>query len=160
MNSICVIFVAKSLKSYSSVATKGNDLSVQKLQDFVQKVDEAQRLFREQGLNYSITSICKMVAAMPAPRFYIYPEKALSQYSLYRNGKSDIRSDSRRRMYAEIFARYENMVRIAIETGQRVCKKDIMRRVLEQEAPCFYYDGCASWRMYYRFLKRKRKGRV
>lgn len=120
-------------------------------------MDEAKREFRKQGLNYTTTSICKIVADYPAPRFYVDYKNALVQYALYKKGQSNIHRDSKRRMYAEIFSRYEHLVNVAVSTGQKVVMSEIMTRVLEQEAPSFYYDGDASWKMYYRVMRNRRK---
>lgn len=150
-------FCSRNRKSYRSVATKGNELSNRKLQDFIAKIYEAQRCFHQQGLNYNIAAICKIVASRPAPRFYVYPFEALKQYSLYLQGRSRIHSDSRRRMYAEIFARYEYLVALTEASGQKVVKGELMKRVLEQEAPSFYYEENSAIKMYYRFMQRNRR---
>lgn len=152
-------FCAEFLKKNRSVAKKGNELSSRKFKDFIAKFDEVQRSFRQQGLNYNIAAICKMVASLPAPRFYINSFEALKQYSLFKRGMSNIHSESRRRMYAEIFARFDNLTQVIKATGQKVSKSEIMKRVLSQEAPCFYYSDDSALKMYYRMMQRKRKTR-
>lgn len=82
------------------------------------------------------------------------------QYSQYQKGLSKIHSDSKRRMYAEIFARYEHLMNIAKASGQRAFKTDIMTRVLEQEAPSFYYEPGVAPQMYYRYIRKRNKKHI
>ena len=117
-------------------------------------------LFRKQGLSYGTPAICKIVAAGTAPRFYVYTHEAMWQYSQYQKGLSKIHSDSKRRMYAEIFARYEHLMNIAKASGQRAFKTEIMTRVLEQEAPSFYYEPGVAPQMYYRYIRKRNKKHI
>ena len=156
-NSTYLYYICTEIsQNQRSVAKKGNDLSNQKLLDFASKVDEAQKYCRQQGLNYNLAAICKVVASQPAPRFYINHFEACKQYRLYRQGRSNIHTDSRRRMYAEIFSRYEHLDAVARASGQRVIMEDLMRRVLEQEAPSFYYEENSALKTYYSVIQRKR----
>lgn len=146
----------KSTKYYSSVAVKGKELSYLKQCHFVDKVNEAYKAFLEQGLNYNLDTICKIIANSPAPRFYVGVSLAMLEYSRYKKGISAIRRAEARKMYAEIFARYEQLVRIAVASGQIVRKYETMRRVLEQEAPSFYYSDISALKTYYRFSQKRR----
>ena len=98
-----------------------------------------------------------MVAVQPAPRFYVDVASALIQYRDYKKGRSHIRGVERRKMYAEIFCRFERRMNALIETGQVAIQTEVMKSVLEQEAPSFYYDGNSAVKMYYRELLRARR---
>lgn len=149
-------FCSRNDKNLRPVTLRGTTLSNKKMNDFIAKVDEVQRSLNAQGLCYTIIDICRMAAAMPAPQFYIEPSKALWMYNLYLKGKSSIHSVPKRRMYAEIFSRYEHLVNIMRASGQRVCKREVMAKVVNQEAPSFYY-GDSAFRMYYYWMSKKRK---
>lgn len=101
-----------------------------------------------------------MVAAMPAPRFYINAETASRQYNRYKRGVSNIHEVEKRKMYAEVFARYENKIRLLKESGQRCSKLDIWESILLQEAPSFYYSGMSSVVAYYKALALIKKYKI
>ena len=98
-----------------------------------------------------------MAASLPAPRFYVDVETAMKEYNLYKNGLSCIRNKTRRRMYAEIFARYEKIAKVIAESGQTLSKRTIMANVLKQTAPSFYYSDNSAWKIYYYIMAKKRK---
>lgn len=125
--------------------------------DYLDKVDEVQRCLREQRLYYKIQDVCHLAANSPAPQFYVDAMTALRQYSFYQQGRSSIRSIATRKMYAEIFARYENIVNTLLASGQYVCKKEVMSRVLKQPAPSFYYEDGTALKMYYYILSKKKR---
>lgn len=152
-----VIHLHRNHKTESPVAQKGKALSYLKQRDFVNKVDEVHKMFIKQGLNYRLKDICSVVAASHAPRFYIEEEEALEKYHSYLRGESAIRKENTRRMYAEIFSRYEHYMKIAHASGQIFKKYETMRRVLEQEAPSFYYDSNTALKTYYCFKNKLRK---
>lgn len=102
-----------------------------------------------------------MVAVQPAPRFYVDAATALIQYRDYKKGRSHIRGAERRKMYAEIFCRFERRMQALATTGQMAVQTDVMKSVLEQEAPSFYYDGNSAAKMYYReMLQARRRKRL
>lgn len=127
------------------------------MRDYLRKVEEVQDILRTEGLVYKIDDVCKLAASMHAPQFYTDTRTALKQYNLYLAGKSSIRNEVKRQMYAEIFARYENLVNTLHHTGQCVRKNAVMTKVLNQEAPSFYYDEGSALKMYYYAMTRKRK---
>lgn len=127
------------------------------MSDFIVKVDEVRNSLIKQGLNYRIYDICKIACAMPAPQFYVDAKTALRNYCKYRNGLSCIRSIEKRKMYAEIFSRYENMANVIISTGQTLRKTEVMESVLNQPAPSFYYDFESATKMYYYIMSRRRR---
>lgn len=101
-----------------------------------------------------------MVASMPAPRFYINSETASRQYNRYKKGKSSIHEIEKRKMYAEIFARYENKIDILRKSGQKCFKQDIWDSILLQEAPSFYYSGMSSVVAYYKAIALIKKYKI
>lgn len=145
------------LKLTRSVVARRGELYIQKQKDFARKFAEADRCLRAQGLNYNITTICRMVAAQPAPRFYVDVDAALHQYRDYKNGRSHIREKERRKMYAEIFSRFERKMNALRATGQVAVQTEVMKSILEQEAPSFYYEGNSAAKVYYRELLRARR---
>lgn len=149
-------FVQK-LKLTRSVIAKRRELNIQKQRDFAKNFNEMERCLRAQGLDYNITTICEMVAALPAPRFYVDVNEALLQYRDYRNGRSHIRGIERRKMYAEIFSRFERQMNALIATGQRAVQTRVMQNVLEQEAPSFYYERNTAAKTYYREMLMARR---
>ena len=60
-------------------------------------------------------------------------------------------------MYADIFSRYENLRDAIFASGQKISLERIMERVLESEAPCFYYNENSAVKVYYRFMAKRRK---
>lgn len=137
--------------------SKGNAISDRKLNDFYHKVDEVRIIMKNRGLHYRLRDLCKITSQMPAPCFYVSASKALKVYSLYKQGKSKIHSASSRRMYADIFARFEILYNAYISSGQYVTKSFVMEKVLSQEAPSFYYEGDSAYMAYYKAADRKRR---
>lgn len=131
-----------------------------KIRDFIAKVDEVQRCLNKQGLFYKIADVCKMAASMSAPRFYIDPITALKQYNKYIHGNSNIHNDTRRKMYAEVFSRYEKKIGILKATGQIIRKIDAMESILNQQAPSFYYEDDSALKMYYYGLSKRKRTRL
>lgn len=102
-----------------------------------------------------------MVAMMPAPRFYVDVVTAIQQYNRYKNGCSCIHGTERKKMYAEIFCRFERKMELLKATGQRNMKIKTMESILTQEAPSFYCEGDYAAKMYYRIqLERRRRKRL
>ena len=151
------IFAAQNTKLQSSVSLKGTAILNKKKRDFVEKVDEVQKHFRLQGLNYKLRDICKLAASLPAPQFYVDVETAIKEYNLYEKGLSCVHNVTKRRMYAEIFARYEKIASTVADTGQIVNKRSIMAKVLQQPAPSFYYSDNSAWKSYYYIMSRRRR---
>ena len=94
---------------------------------------------------------------MPAPRFYVDAPTAIKQYNLYKKGHSRIHNVAKRKMYAEIFSRFEQAANARLSSGQYILKYDIMEKVLEQEAPSFYYEDDSALITYYNALAKKRR---
>lgn len=140
-------------KRISSVKTQRNLILEQKERDFLsafyKALDEYQRL----GVLIDTKSLCRIVAKKAAPCFYVSSEQALLQYGLYKNGKSNICSETKRRMYAEIFARVEKLIELSNGIMPRYAAMEI---VLAQEAPCFYLNDTSAWLFYYNACKHKR----
>jgi hypothetical protein len=105
------------------------------------------------GVPIDTRNLCKIVAKQAAPCFYVSLEQALFQYGLYKNGKSNICSEVRRQMYAEIFTRVEKLIELSCGIMPRYTAMEI---VLAQEAPCYYLNDVSSWRFYYKACKNKR----
>lgn len=150
-------FASENTKLQSSVSLKGTAILNKKKRDFVEKVDEIQKQFRIQGLNYKLRDICRLAASLPAPQFYVDVETAVKEYNLYEKGLSCVRNVTKRRMYAEIFARYEKIAGTVADTGQMVNKRSIMAKVLQQPAPSFYYSDNSAWKSYYYIMSRRRR---
>lgn len=153
-------FCHRKHKTTRSVSLKGAAILNKKKADFLDKVDEIQRHFHAQGLCYKLRDICKLAASLPAPRFYVDVETAVKEYNLYEKGLSCVHSKTKRQMYAEIFARYEQIAGTMAATGQMVNKRDIMAKVLQQPAPSFYYSDDSAWKSYYYIMSKKRKIRL
>ena len=100
-----------------------------------------------------------MVAVMPAPRFYVNADEAMQQYYYYKKGRSCIRGIERRKMYAEIFIRFERKMELLKATGQRAIKIDTMESILTQEAPSFYYSSKSAAVVFYRTQLEKRRSK-
>lgn len=93
------------------------------------------------------------MAKIPAPCFYVSLETAFYQYRLYKQGKSNIRDEERRKMFAEIFVRFENLMS---QTAGSMYMYAAMDEVLRQPAPSFYLtDGSAI--VFYYNARKKRK---
>lgn len=144
-------------KNVRLVKSEARILAAQKEADFLAKVDELQRMAIAHDLVYKTTDICKMAAREPAKRFYIDAKTALEQYCKYRKGESMIQKNECRKMYAEIFSRFERIMTIKRVSGQKIVMHELMEEVLESEAPCFYYEEGSAVKMYYRFMSRKRE---
>lgn len=112
---------------------------------------------RDNNIVFKTTDVCKMVANTAAPCFYVSLEQALLQYRLYKQGKSNIRSDVRRQMFAVIFMRFESLMKSA---NGGLYKYAAMSSVLEQPAPSFYLTDTSSVLFYYNARKKKRKKAV
>lgn len=139
---------------YSSVKTQRNLILEQKEKDFLSAYDETLRKYQRMGVPIDTRNLCKIVAKQAAPCFYVSLEQALFQYGLYKNGKSNICSEVRRQMYAEIFSRVEKLIELSCGIMPRYTAMEI---VLAQEAPCYYLNDVSSWRFYYKACENKRK---
>lgn len=95
-----------------------------------------------------------MVAKVPAPCFYVSAETAFYQYRLYKKGRSNIKDNERRKMFAEIFVRYENLLK---DSAGTMYKYAIMEAVLAQQAPSYYLTDETSIFFYYNARRKKRK---
>lgn len=114
--------------------------------------DESIRYLNSLNIVFNASDVCKIVAQKPAPKFYVSLEEALYQYRLYTKGKSNIRRVERRKMYAEIFYKYEELMR---QSQGKAHQYSIMSAVLEQPAASFYLADPVSF--YYRALRKKLK---
>lgn len=92
-----------------------------------------------------------MAAAQPAPRFYVETHSALLQYKKFKNGTSNILFPEKRKMYAEIFARYESAMNALNNPTKRFYKHIVMEKVLSQPAPCFYLDESTAVKKFYQY---------
>lgn len=108
------------------------------------------------GLRLSTAELCRLAASRPAPRFYVTVREAVLLYKKYKNGTCCIRHEERKKMYSEIFARYENAMEKVSEANRRRLSKVIMGKILEQPAPSFYYNPISAAPLYYRFMSDKR----
>lgn len=104
-----------------------------------------------------VADLCKLAASQQAPRFYIDARRALDKYSLYKKGMCRVRHEERRKMYAEIFARYEAMISRIPEANQRPYRKPFMEKVLSQPAPSFYFEDDSAVKLYYRYMSDRRR---
>jgi hypothetical protein len=93
-----------------------------------------------------------MVANSAAPCFYVTQEQALKQYRRYKYGHSNIKNDVRRQMFAEIFVRFENLMKQA-----NMYQYAAMDIVLNQPAPSFYFTDLSAIRFYYNAMEKKRE---
>lgn len=116
--------------------------------------DAVVKYFRDNNITFKTTDICKVVAKTPAPCFYVSTEQALFQYWLYKNGKSDIRNEVRRKMYAEIFVRFEDLMK---RSGGSMYLYAAMEVILSQTAPCFYLNDSSAISFYYRAMEKKKE---
>jgi hypothetical protein len=98
-----------------------------------------------------VSDVCQLVANSHAPRFYITTEKALEQYRSYVHGKSCVCNEEKRKMYAEIFSKFEYLMSF---TKGDYTMYDIMEIVLAQPASSFYIKDPVSY--YYRAMRWKR----
>jgi hypothetical protein len=81
-------------------------------------------------------------------------EQALQQYRLFKRGESNIRNVERRKMFAEIFVRFEQLMR---ETQSKLFMYDAMCKVLSQPAPSFYLNDTSAILFYYTARRRKKQ---
>lgn len=103
---------------------------------------------------FPIGKLCAMVAASPAPQFYVAPKRALEMYNLYRKTGRIIPSSERHlQMYLEIFRRYDEMM----ASMQGAFKYSVMQDVLEQPAPSFYIEPSGATEYYYRAMAARRR---
>ena len=125
-----------------------------KEKDFLEAYDKMLRTIKR-PLVMKTSDICKRVAENPAPRFYVSVDEALRQYRIFkRTGTLAFPRQSTRRMYAEIFRRYEEALE---KYGSCSFKFSIMSQVIQSQAPCFYLEPCTAFKFYYRAMYHKRK---
>jgi hypothetical protein len=141
-------------KRISSVKTQRNLILEQKERDFLSVFYETLSEYQRLGVPIDTKSLCRIVAKQAAPCFYVSLEQALFQYGLYKNGKSNICSEIKRRMYAEIFARVEKLIEMSNGIMPRYAAMEI---VLAQQAPCFYLNDTSAWLFYYNACRHKRQ---
>lgn len=140
-------------KPSSPVKTEKDYLIERKERDFLKAFDAVAKQYQVHGMTFKTVDICRMVANTAAPCFYVSLEQALLQYRLYRQGKSNIQNLVRRQMFAEIFVRFENLMK---ESNGGLFMCDAMNTVLEQPAPCFYLNDTSSVLFYYKARRKKR----
>ena len=145
------IFIPKRIRS---VKTQRNLILEQKEKDFLHAFDETLKSYQRLGIPIDNRSLCRIVAKQAAPCFYVSLEQALFQYGLYKNGRSNICNELRRRMYAEIFVRVDKLIELSNGIMPRYTAMEI---VLSQEAPCFYLNDTSAWLFYYNACRHKRK---
>ena len=133
--------------------TERNYIQEMRERDFLNKFDKVIKQMIDANITYKTTKVCIMVSRQPAPCFYVSLEQALYQYRLFKHGKSHIKNEERRKMYAEIFARFENLMDMA---GGEAYQYQIMDIVLQQEAPSFYLNEASALQFYYNAVKNKR----
>lgn len=141
-------------KRISSVKTQRNLILEQKEKDFLSVFYETLREYQRLDVPIDTRTLCRIVAKKAAPCFYVSLEQALLQYGLYKNGKSNICSETKRRMYAEIFVRVEKLIELSNGIMPRYSAMEI---VLAQQAPCFYLNDTSAYLFYYNALRHKRK---
>lgn len=141
-------------KDVRPVISEKDLLSEYKTQDFIRKFDDVLRVSTQQGVAFKTTELCKLVAGQPAPRFYVTAKVALYQYNMYKSGRSILRRVEKRKMYAEIFSRFEKIMQIS---GGNICKVSAMEMVVKQEAPCFYLTDSSAISIYYKAMNKKRQ---
>ena len=101
----------------------------------------------------NLSRICRRVATLSAPQFYITPKQALEQYNRYKHtGRIYCKNPHIRQMYIDIFERYEQQV----SNGDDDFKYIIMQNVLSEPAPSFYINPNNAMTFYYRAMKYKR----
>lgn len=153
---VCRIFVVLLSRNRNYMITERNLIQERKETDFLKEFDNVVKQLRSADIEYKTNKVCSLVAQRPAPCFYVSIEQALYQYRLYKQGISNIRNSVRRRMYAEIFARFENILET---TPTHKFQYEIMEMVLKQPAPCFYLDDYSALQFYYNAIKKRRKQR-
>jgi hypothetical protein len=137
----------------SPVKTERSLILERKERDFLNSFDAVVRELRSQNVVFKTTDICKIVAKVSAPCFYVSLETALNQYWLYKRGKSNIRDEERRKMFAEIFVRYENLME---QSAGSIYQYAAMELVLSQPAPSYYLADGSAVVFYYTARKKKR----
>lgn len=150
------IFVAY-LNFRSPVIYTKRELAKQKRKDFIRAFDNVQSTMIANGMIPKIADICKLAASQEAPRFYVDAKTALNQYSRYIKGKSCIRHPERRKMYADIFSRFDSMIRVLPKSSVRNYRYLFMEKVLEQPAPSFYFTEGSAIKLYYRYMQDNRR---
>ena len=126
----------------------------QKEKDFLEAYNKCMKNIKRPVV-MKVHEICRLVALSPAPRFYVSVEEALRQYRRYkRTGQIDFPRQSTRKMYMEIFRRYEEALE---KCGASCFKFSIMNDILESQAPCFYMETSSAFKFYYRAMSHKRK---
>lgn len=153
---ICKEYSTFKRKRISPVKTQRNLILEQKERDFLSVFYETLNEYQRLGVPIDTKSLCRIVAKQAAPCFYVSLEQALLQYGLYKNGKSNICSEMKRSMYAEIFARVEKLIKMSNGIMPRYAAMEI---VLAQKAPCFYLNDTSAWLFYYNACKHKRQKR-
>lgn len=131
-------------------------LAWQKRRDFLNAFEACRLQAKRAGLQLNTIELCKMAALQPAPRFYLEAKRAMKMYNLYKSGECCIRHEEKRKMFAEIFARYEKAMESVSENNKHRLSKTIMEKVLQQQAPSFYYDEDSAVKMYYRIMSDRR----
>lgn len=85
--------------------------------------------------NISLTEVAQQIAASPSKRFWVSEERAYNAVCwLLRGDSLDYMIPSRRQMFLEIFRRYK----IYCRRFPSLAKKDIIFRICNEQAPCFY----------------------
>jgi hypothetical protein len=137
----------------SPVKTERSYILERKERDFLDSFDAVVKELRSQDVVFKTTDICKLVAKMSAPCFYVSLETAIGQYQLYKRGKSNIRDEERRKMFAEIFVRFENLMK---QASGSMYQYAAMELVLSQPAPSYYLADGSAIVFYYNARKKKR----
>ena len=124
--------------------------------DFLSAFDAVFRKAASNGLALKMTELCRLAANEPSPRFYVSTKTALCRYKRYKEGRCVIHNTEMRKMYAEIFTRYEKLMEIC---GGSVFSSVLMERVLQESAPSFYLTPKSAVQFYYTAMAHKREGR-
>lgn len=123
-------------------------------EDFLAAYDKVVKTLNPTNIIINTTEICKIVAHNPAPCFYVSLEQALYQYRLYKQGRSNIKWIEKRKMYAEIFTRFEYLMELS---GGKAYQYTVMEAVLNQEAPSFYLTDESAVYFYYNAMRKKKQ---
>ena len=103
--------------------------------------------------HYKLEKLCEMANNSGAPRYYVCAKPVLAIYCTWKKTNTlPITSDSLKKMYLEIFEKYENIIQYKKVHGYSV---EYMEYVLSQPASSFFIDNAVKF--YYRAYTYKRK---
>lgn len=141
-------------KPESPVKSERSYILERKEKDFLNSFDAIVKELRSNNIVLKTTDICKLAAKTTAPSFYVSLETALHQYRQYKFGRSNIYDEQRRKMFAEIFVRFENLMK---EAAGSMYQYTAMEIVLSQPAPSYYMTDETAVYFYYTARRKRRK---